>query len=120
MATYSLDQLREDIERKYAPFSIDLGDGRTVNLRPVLRLPETDRRRFSEVARRVQDAQADGDGADLAELGDSIRGMLRVVADPPEAADALLAALPDDAYAVELLTRYMEATQPGEVSPSQS
>jgi len=40
---FTLDALREETERRYAPTEVDLGDGNTIELASVLRLGKKDR-----------------------------------------------------------------------------
>jgi hypothetical protein len=130
--TYSLDQLRQDVEAKYGPFVVELGGGATATLHPILRLPqdrrETFARQYAEL-RRLQAAEADGDGAgvgdilgQLDEVGELLRGLLTTVAATPGDAERLWAALPTDdpTFTLELFERYAARSMPGEASPSPS
>ena len=120
--TYSLDQLRADIETKYGPFVIDLGDGATATLDPMMRLPKERRAAFSEKYRALQSMQADQENLDLDGLLDPIWDLLRVVARDDGSAARLAAALPDPdpATLLELFEQYAERSQPGEASPSET
>lgn len=118
--TYSLDQLREDVERKYGPFIVQMGAGKSVTLLPLMRLPEDKRARFGELQRKLGEQQADPTQTDLAVIGETIREILRTVAEKPAGATALLNALPDDAYALQLFEKYAAASMPGEASDSPS
>lgn len=133
MATsYSLDQLRKDVEDKYGPFVIDLGGGATSTLHPILRLPKDRREKFAEQygeLRRVQAAESNPDGAgamdvlgQLDQVGDLLRRLLATVAATPDDAARLMAVLPSDdtTYALELFEHYAARSMPGEASPSPS
>jgi len=130
MATrYTLDQLREDVEAKYGPFVLELGDGKTVTLHPIMRLPQDRRERFAEQYRELQAVQRksdDGDAGDvllqLDQVGDHVRGLLATVAATPADADRLMAVLPadDTTMALELFEQYAGKAMPGEASPSPS
>lgn len=118
MSTITLDQLREDVGRRYAPLVIDLGGGVTVTLRQALRLPKEARREISAqqaVLSGLKDEDPDAEDKVVAALG----AMLRTAATDKSEADRLLEAVGDDLALLEtIMERYGEATQLPEASPS--
>ncbi len=113
MATITLDQIRADIEKKYAPLEVDLGD-RKVLLITALRLPKDKRRQLFGLQQ-----QTDGDDADAAEK--AMHDIVRIIAKTTADGDALLKAVGDDlAVLSEILNEYGRVSQPGEASRSVS
>lgn len=119
----TLDSIRNDLDAKYRPLEVDLGDGKPpVTLVQLLRLPRDARRAL--VAQ--QDARAkergDGDGEyNEDETVDDLRTVIRTVASRPEDADRLLDAIGDDlALLGEIVTAWREGSQAGEAQSSAS
>lgn len=135
MANYSLDQLRADIETKYGALVIDLGDGNTATLRPVLRMPKADRAAFMHLQGQLNSTEPDqaddsGDGGGPVEKQvEVMRAALNVVAEPDGSYQRLMDALTgggygnghgdvDPATLITLFEQYIEVSMPGEASPS--
>lgn len=122
MATYSLDQLREDVENKYGDFVVEIGDGEEVRLRSALRMPKADRDKLRKLFNDYRDLQEKGDDDSIGLSDDSLNMLhtqLRLLATDKKAADKMLKMIGDDlAMLSGLLDAYTEATQPGEVSAS--
>lgn len=109
--SYTLDQLRADMDMKYAPVEIDLGKGKPVQLRHLLRLPADDRKAVRDAVESVNSEDTAGD-ATL----ESIRTIIRTVADR---GDELVTAIGDDlALGMHITELWMGATQPGEAENS--
>lgn len=118
MATnvYSLETLREDAERKFAPISIALKDGTEVVLSNVMRLGKTHRKEVLALLKSGKE-KAEDDAAD-----DTLDNMLRVielVAKETPKGKRLVREIGDDlAVASSIIGYWAEATQLGEAENS--
>jgi hypothetical protein len=65
---FTLDALRNETIRRYAPTEIDLGDGATVELLSILRLREKDRKAVLAAIESINDVELDEDSDDEADL----------------------------------------------------
>ena len=106
----SLDDMRALVDKKYPVMVID-----GVEFRPLLRLPEGERRKVEEfIAKGRENSMFEK------EIHSSCTKLLTMLASDKEAAKGLLAAVgDDDALLLELVNHYFEVTQVGEASPSQ-
>lgn len=115
MSSFSLDDIRAAADAKYSSTDIEVDEKTTVHLLNPLRLPKEKR---DELA-GIQD-QMDAEGVDVDQeklLGDAIR----LVADHPKKADALLSAVGGDlAVLAQIFETYGKGTQVGEASASAS
>lgn len=117
--TFALDDLREAVERDFAPVVIEVGEDK-ITLRNLMRLPKLKRDEavkllndFKALVTGEETAEDDGEDATLA----TAHAILELVADAN--GDKLVAALGDDiALTVRVLETWMEATQPGEAQNS--
>jgi hypothetical protein len=114
---FSLDDLREEVEREFAPVTIELSDGTEVTLRNLLRLPKGQRREVVSTLKVLE--EVDGtDDSDVEELLHAATSVLEIVADNGK---KLAKELDGDlAVTMKVLERWMEATQPGEAKRSGS
>jgi hypothetical protein len=117
---YSLAKLREDIEKKYEPISIELSDGSEVVLNNLLRLGSKARK---EVVALLKSSKPETEG-DEPEVDDedTLTRMQKVIVliarDTPKGKQ-LVKELGDDlTLTSEVVTMWSEATQPGEASKS--
>lgn len=124
MPTVTLDQIRESIEKKYAPVVVPFGDGLSCTLVQALRLPKDKRRAMSEVQKESAAGEiADGDDMDSRESRqlEALRQIVRIAATDPTEADLLLDEIGDDVLVLsEVLNAYSGATQLPEASASAS
>ncbi len=116
---YSLDQLRNDVEKKYQDFSIEIGPDHVVRFRSPMRLKKDERTELKNLFKMYQEFQdnTDDDSAlDNADMmQEMLRDQLRLVAENKKSVEELLEAIGDDlAMLSELLEQYNEATQVGE------
>ena len=58
---FTLDALREETIRRYAPTEVDLGNGDTVELSSILRLREKDRKAVLAAIEEINDIEYDED-----------------------------------------------------------
>lgn len=121
MPKITLADIREAADRKYGPFIVELPDGSELPLQSMLRLPGKKRgqlmrmaQEFSEMGRLfVEDPELD--------FASKIEEALRILAPSKAVGDKLIKACDHDAgVLMEVFAGYMEASQPGEASPSES
>jgi len=121
---FTLDALREETIRRYAPTEVHLGDGDTVEMKSVMRLREKDRKTVVELLDELSDLSDDDDEEDT-EWAESITEVcskiIRLVASSPK---KLIAALDHDDPQIKanlftaVLSRWIGETQVGEAQPS--
>lgn len=120
---FTLDSLREEADKKFAPVKIGMSDGTEVTLKNLLRLGESDRKMVTKnlaIINPPEDAkpeEGEDDGLsrvdELAKAGTEI---LSKVADDPR---KLLKELDGDTGLImQVLTTWMEGTQSGEAQSS--
>jgi hypothetical protein len=116
-SVFTLDSLREEAEKKYAPVTLDLGDGVEIELRSLIRLPKKDRAVAFDLLKTIEDN--DGNSSDGVEvLTESALKLLGTVADK---GPLLVKALGDDlSLILEVLSLWMDGSQPGEAESSQT
>lgn len=108
---FSLDQLREEVEREFAPFVIELSDGSKVTLRNLIRLGANDRKRAAELL----DELANSSTADE-DLITLVEGALSIIADR---GNKLVKEINGDlSLALKVLGEWAKATQSGEAENS--
>lgn len=113
--SYSLDDLRNDLDREFAPLELTVGKTRVV-LRNPLRLSSADRKVVLDAMKALDDDSLKEDDVDA--MLDEIRKVLGACADAGKG-DALISAIGDDvALAMKIMSLWSEATQPGEASNS--
>lgn len=116
---YTLDNLKSDLDNEFAPVEIDLGNGKTVVLRNVMRMSKAERAQAMaaiEATQTIDTNTADGVDAML----DALKELLVVVA-KDNTGKALVAAIGDDlALAMKIMGIWSEGTQSGEASNSPS
>ncbi|SUE29608.1 Uncharacterised protein [Nocardia farcinica] len=122
---YSLDQLREDVERKFAPITIELGEGERVVLRNLLRVPKREREQvfaLMDSMDELEDAERASAGAGmdfLSKSADLAKDIIVLVADSRYLGQKLVDNLGDDlALTLQIFEMWMKATQPGEAESS--
>ncbi len=117
MATLSLDDIRDSIEKEFVSTTITIGEESVKMVNP-LRMAKDQRAKLSKTLK------AASTGGDDESLEDAFEKMIAVIRDAiPDAKQAkvLLDEIGDDmAVAVKVLDAYMEAMKPGEASGSQS
>jgi hypothetical protein len=114
---FTLDSMREEIEREFAPFQIEVG-GETLTLRNLLRVPKKNRDEVYGLLDEMTDIQGgvDDSGA-LSSTEKSAQIALHIiplVADNEKLARKLVENIEDDlALTLRLFNVWMEATQAG-------
>lgn len=113
--TYTLDELNKTIESKYAPFHFQAGKEKFV-LRQVLRLSSAERATVVNELKKL-DAMDEDNLDEVAALG-TIEAVLSTITEGDKG-PKLIEILGHDLLRVQmLLEMWIEATQPGEASPS--
>lgn len=117
MAKFTLDDIRAAAEREYGSTEIELADGKSVTLVNMLRLPKAKRAEFERIQEEMSAEPEEGeDGPDHEAL---MAECLRVAADNPAGAEALLDWIGEDmALLATIFKIYAEETQTGEASAS--
>ncbi|ALA48132.1 tail assembly chaperone [Mycobacterium phage Phlei] len=124
--TFSLDDIRAEVERRFAPTIIELSDDSTVELKPLIRLGQKDREavlnyinEMSELTDGDDDELENDDWAEI--VCDVAEKVLKLVANSPR---KLLEALDHDDIEVKasmysaVLSRWIGDTQLGEAVSS--
>lgn len=126
---FTLDALRNETIRRYAPTEIDLGDGNLVELKSILRLPQKDRKAVLQVIEDMNEVDLDDDADDeaVAEWAESVvencSKIFRLIATTP-VAKKLIAKLDHDDPQIKanlftaVLTRWIGESQLGEAESS--
>lgn len=120
---FTLDSLREEVEKEFAPVKISLPDGTKVTLRSLVRLNKKDREAVLSALDDLDDARSqdyeseEGKAADgVDKLAAAAAKVLTLVSDNGK---ALVRALNGDlALTMKVLESWMEATQVGEAENS--
>jgi hypothetical protein len=115
---FTLDALREDTRRKFAPVQIGLKDKSKVELRSILRLGKDDRKQVVDALGAINDLDIESDNEeDLELVVEQISKVLNVVCDKPA---KLLKELDDPEILIKVdlmtsvLNRWAKETQLGE------
>lgn len=113
---FTLDSMREEIEREFAPLKVDLGDAQ-VTLRNLLRLPKGER----DAVYKLLDELAADDAEDETGLRATERSadialkIIPLVAESEKLGRQLVAAIEEDlALTLRVFSKWMEGTQAGE------
>jgi hypothetical protein len=112
---FTLDAMREEIEKEFAPFQIEV-DGEKLTLRNLLRVPKNRRDEVYGLLDELSAAQESDEGT-LAVTEKSAQIALKIiplVADKEKLARTLVERIEDDlALTLRLFNVWMESTQPG-------
>lgn len=112
---FTLDSLREEVERTYAPVKIGLADGSEITLVNLLRLPKKQRDLALATLKKIEGGEGSED-LDIDGMAATATEVLAAVADD---GGRLTKEIDGDAgLAFKLLEIWMAATQPGEAASS--
>ena len=120
---FTLDSLRGEVEKEFAPVKIGLKDGTEVVLQNLLRLGKTDRNKAIELISGLEGL--DKIGEDTSSL-ESVDEMITVVHEllvlvAKSGGKKLVTELGEDlGLTMAVVTKWMETTQPGEADSSLS
>jgi hypothetical protein len=124
---FTLDALREETIRRYAPTEIDLGDCDVVELTSLLRLRERDRKAVIAAIEEINSIETSDDDDEEAVLEwsevvvESCAKIFRLISTAPK---KLIAKLDHEDPTIKanlytaVLTRWVSETQVGEAKPS--
>jgi hypothetical protein len=120
---FTLDAMREEIEREFAPFQLDI-DGKTLTLRNLLRVPKKDREEvyglLDELA-KVGDGESDSSLSNTEQSAQIALKIIPLVSDNTKLANILVENIEDDlALTLRVFSSWMGATQAGEAEGSPS
>lgn len=116
---FTLESLREEIEREFAPYQIDLGDDRVVTLRNVLRLPKKDRDvvygLLDQLSAKDEDGNEESGLSSTEKSAEIALKILPLVAENEKGGRQLVDALGDDiALTLRVFSSWMGGSQVGE------
>lgn len=118
---YTLDQLRQDVERRYGDFEVELAEGVTLALRSPLRLSSDERHDLDGMFSAYQRAREETSEIAVVDTTvDMLRDQIRILARDKAVADRFLDSDSGSDIAVlsVLVEHYNEETQAGEATPS--
>lgn len=116
MATFTLDELRAEVEREFAPLVVPLSDGTKCTLGNLLRLPAKVRNQVMETLKAME--SQDGESQDVETTLAAANEVIKLVADNGH---RLVKELDGDvALTVLLIRKWMSETSVGEATPSDS
>lgn len=120
MATFSLDQLKADVEKNYATLSIEVGNNDKIELRNMLRVERDARAKLMDKLDELDKIQNDEEISSVEKL-DRTTALARealTLAAGKRGGDLIALIGDDDALVMEVLSKWTESTQAGEAEPS--
>lgn len=116
---FTLDSMREEIEREFSPCQFELPDGKSVTLRNLLRVPKSSREQvFALLDELAALNEEDGAGNSLSATDKSAQIALKIiplVADSEKLGAKLVELIEEDmALTLRVFSAWMESTQAGE------
>ncbi|MGW1740036.1 phage tail assembly protein [Nocardia sp. NPDC001965] len=115
--SYSLDDLRAGLDKKFAPLPLTLKDGSTAVLQNLLRLPSGVRKEVTDTLKTIRKDE-DGESKDSDEILAATQKVIELVTKDRKG-KKLVSEIGDDlALTSEIIRMWTEATQPGEAQPS--
>jgi hypothetical protein len=121
---FTLDSMREEIEREFSPCQFELPDGKTVTLRNLLRVGRKNREQVYALLDELSDLSKETEGTSLTDTEKSAQIALKIiplVADSEKLGDKLVELIEEDlALTLRVFSVWMEATQAGEAEDSPS
>lgn len=120
MATFTLDQLKSDVEKNYATLTIEVGDDDKIDIRNVLRMDSGTRDKLLNVLDELEKISKDEEMSQVEQVAKTTaltREALRIAAG--KRGDDLMALVgDDDALVMEIMSKWTEETQAGEAENS--
>lgn len=116
---FTLDSMREEIEKEFAPCQVDLGDGKVVTLRNLLRLGKTVREQvyalLDDLNADKEDESASSGLVETEKAGEIALKIFPLVADSEKLGRQLVDAIEDDlALTLRVFSNWMNGAQVGE------
>jgi len=118
---FTLDSIREEIEKEFAPCQFELSDGKTVTLRNLLRVPKNKREQVYGLLDELSAIQkSDVEGLVATEKSAEVAlQILPLVADSEKLGRQLVESIEEDlALTLRVFSRWMDGTQAGEAEDS--
>jgi hypothetical protein len=119
---FTLDSMREEIEREFAPCQVGLPEGKTVTLRNLLRVPKTNREEIYGLLDELSEIQKSEEDKGLVSTEKSAQIALKIlplVADSEKLGRQLVESIEDDlALTLRVFSRWMDGSQVGEAEGS--
>lgn len=120
--SYSLDDLKRDLDKEFAPVEIQVGN-ETVVLRNLMRIGEKEREAVLAALNEMDKVDPEREEQELspeemATLTGAVNLILETVADKGKGKKLVAAINGDLALAMRVLEKWIEATQPGEAQNS--
>lgn len=116
---FTLDALREEVEKEYAPVQIVLKDGTSVTLRNLLRLPKKERSQVLAKIKVLESIDSSGESEDASDVDLLANTALEILVLVSDHGKLLADELGDDlSIILKVLGVWMESSQPGEAQPS--
>lgn len=116
---FTLDALREEVEKEYAPVQIVLKDGTSVTLRNLLRLPKKERSQVLAKIKVLESIDSSGESEDAGDVDLLANTALEILVLVSDHGKLLADELGDDlSIILKVLGVWMESSQPGEAQPS--
>lgn len=119
MATITLDDIRESVEREFVSTKIQVGGTEVLMMNP-MRLAKAQRSKLSAALKAAGDDAADDEEALDAQFEKMLSVIKAAIPDVSQCKELIDAIGDDMAVAMKVLDAYMEEMKPGEASGSQS
>lgn len=116
MATFSLDQLKADVESQYKALELEVGEDDVIELGNILRLPKEARSKVADLLDELSDA-ADNNDLDVLETN-ALQILVLAAGKRGKDLEKLLDG--NVALIIDLVKKWQEATQVGEAESSES
>jgi Mycobacteriophage tail assembly protein len=118
---FTLDALREEVEKEFAPIELVVSDGTTVTLRNLLRLPKKERDQVLAKLKVLESLDKSGESQDANEVDLLASTAVEILVLVSDHGKKLADELGDDlSIILKVLSVWMESSQPGEAEPSPS
>lgn len=120
MATFTLDQLKSDVEKNYATLTIEVGDDDKIDIRNVLRMDSGTRDKLLGVLDELEKVSKDEELSQVEQVAKTTaltREALRIAAGK-RGEDLMALVGDDDALVMEIMSKWTEETQAGEAENS--
>jgi len=120
---FTLESLREELDREFAPFQMDMGDGRVLTMRNLMRLPEKNQDKVFALLDEMGAQKSDDESSLSVSKRNSALALdvFLLVADDEKLAKVLVDNLRDDmALTMKVFSAWMDGAQAGEAEASDS
>jgi len=120
---FTLDAMRAAVEKEFAPFQMELPDGKVITLKNLLRVPKKNRDQVYALLDEMSVLQKD-DTSGLASTEKSAQIALKIiplVADSEKLGKELVSAIEEDlALTLRVFSTWMDSSNAGEADSSES